>query len=100
MGTQQNQKGGSMKFNRIDEWHSIIGLSEMTKSDIPTNWKKIDESPLVKHDSFPANQDAVSTVTYVDDDYTYIVNQVHCYDNHEGPQLMAFILRLDKKEAL
>ena len=93
-----------MKFNRLDEWHSVIGLSEMTvkrgdiKSDIPTNWKKIDESPLVKHDSFPANQDAVNTVTYVDDDYTYIVNQVHCYDNHEGPQLMGFILRLDKSE--
>jgi len=28
------------------------------------------------------------------------VNRVHCYDNHQGPQLMAFILRLDKKEAV
>ena len=87
-----------MIFNRIDEWHSITGLSEITTDDIPSDWKLIDETPLLKHDSFSANQDAVNTVTWVDDHYTYIMNQVHCYDNHAGPQLMAFILRLDKEE--
>jgi hypothetical protein len=86
-----------MNFNRIDEWHSIIGLSEVT--EYPKTWKLVSDSEKTQHDSFPANQDAVSTLTFIDDKYTYIVNQVHCYDNHEGPQLMAFILRLDKKEA-
>ena len=93
----------SMNFNRIDEWHSIIGLSEFTEKSIPDTWKlvsKVWDTEMVKHDSFPANQDAVSTLTFVDDDYTYMVNRVHCYDNHEGPALMAFILRLDKKESL
>jgi len=91
-----------MKFNRIDEWHSIIELTEFVEGwipeEFPTDWKLISEPNLVTDDSFPANQDAVSTLTFVDDDYTYIVNRVHCYDNHEGPQLMVFILRLDKKE--
>tara|TARA_R110002020_G_scaffold48642_1_gene138482 strand:- start:368 stop:694 length:327 start_codon:yes stop_codon:yes gene_type:complete len=87
-----------MIFNRIDEWHSITGLSEITTNDIPSDWKLIDETPLLKHDSFPANQDAVNMVTWVDDHYTYIMNQVHCFDNHAGPQLMGFVLRLDKEE--
>ena len=108
-------KHSTIPFNRIDEWHSIIGLSEIAsprmtqgKHSIGATFRRllnsqgnirlVDESELVKDDSFPANQSAVSTLTFVDDDYTYIVNQVHCFDNHEGPQLMGFILRLDKEE--
>ena len=89
------------QFRRIDEWHSIIGLSEFTDGAIPDTWKLISNpDDLVRHESFPANQDAVSTLVFVDDDYTYMVNRVHCYDSHEGPPLMGSILRLDKKESL
>jgi len=95
-----------MRFYRQDEWSSIRGLTEFSMREIPDTWKLITQegkdlsTRKVKHYSFPANQDELSTLVFVDDDYTYIVNRVHCYDNHAGPQLMAFILRLDKKEAV
>ena len=85
-------------FKRIDPHHSIAYLTEELHPDSPfwEDKKCINESPIVKDKSFPYWQDELQTMTYVDDDYTYVANYSICYDGHVAPMHVCSVLRLDK----
>ena len=77
-------------FDRIDKYHSVTGLSE----ELDPN----EVGPyMIKHKSLPYWQDGITTLVYMDDDYTYVANYVVCYDGHAAPPQMCSVLRLDKK---
>ena len=85
-------------FIRIDQYHSIAYLGEELHPDSPF-WEDkicINESPMVKEETFPHWQDALQTSTYIDDDYTYVANYSICFDGHVAPMHMCSVLRLDK----
>jgi|TARA_R100001163_G_scaffold16074_1_gene14485 hypothetical protein len=89
-------------FHRIDEYHSIAYLSEELSPD-SAFWEdktivhNEGEVLMVKHESFPHWQDGITTLVYVDDEYTYIANYVICYDGHVAPPHLGSVLRLDKE---
>ena len=89
-------------FDRIDKYHSITGLSEELDSNSPF-WEDKTIVPnevgpyMIKHKSLPYWQDGITTLVYMDDDYTYVANYVVCYDGHAAPPQMCSVLRLDKK---
>jgi len=85
-------------FNRIDPYHSVAYLTEELHPDSPF-WEDkecINKPPIVKDWGFPSWQDALQTVIYADDDYTYVANYSICYDGHEAPMHVCSVLRLDK----
>ena len=103
--TQEEYKAYAIEniFKRIDEYHSMTYLSEEVNEDglagFPIEelgWKEIARSEPLYDESFPAWQDAIQTITYTDDNYTYVMNQVYCADGHVSPMHMGSILRLDK----
>ena len=103
--TQEEYKAYAIEniFKRIDEYHSMTYLSEEVNEDglagFPIEelgWKEIARSEPVYDESFPAWQDSIQTITYTDDNYTYVMNQVYCADGHVSPMHMGSILRLDK----
>jgi len=89
-------------FHRIDEYHSIAYLSEELSPD-SAFWEDKTIVPnevgpyMIKHKSLPYWQDGITTLVYMDDDYTYVANYVVCYDGHAAPPQMCSVLRLDKK---
>ena len=103
--TQEEYKAYAIEniFKRIDEYHSMTYLSEEVTEDglagFPIEelgWKEIARSEPLYDESFPAWQDSIQTITYTDDNYTYVMNQVYCADGHVSPMHMGSILRLDK----
>ena len=103
--TQEEYKAYAIEniFKRIDEYHSMTYLSEEVNEDglagVPIEelgWKEIARSEPLYDESFPAWQDSIQTITYTDDNYTYVMNQVYCADGHVSPMHMGSILRLDK----
>ena len=103
--TQEEYKAYAIEniFKRIDEYHSIAYLSEEVHegslAGFPIEelgWKEIARSEPLYDESFPAWQDSIQTITYTDDNYTYVMNQVYCADGHVSPMHMGSILRLDK----
>ena len=103
--TQEEYKAYAIEniFKRIDEYHSIAYLSEEINegslAGFPIEglgWVEIARSKPVYDKSFPAWQDGLKTITYIDDNYTYVMNQVYCADGHVSPMHMGSILRLDK----
>ena len=92
-------------FKRIDPYHSIAHLSEDNtegwlhnwQTDEDLGWKEIGRSKAVGHESFPEWQNGIETIAYIDDNYTYILNQIYCGDGHIAPMHMGIIIRLDKK---
>ena len=103
--TQEEYKAYAIEniFKRIDEYHSIAYLSEEINegslAGFPIEglgWVEIARSKPVYDESFPAWQDGLKTITYIDDNYTYVMNQVYCADGHVSPMHMGSILRLDK----
>ena len=103
--TQEEYKAYAIEniFKRIDEYHSMTYLSEEVNEDglagFPIEelgWKEIARSEPLYDESFPAWQDSIQTITYTDDNYTYVMNQVYCADGHVSPMHMGSILRLDK----
>ena len=92
-------------FKRIDPYHSIAHLSEENtegwlhnwQTDEDLGWKEIGRSKAVGHESFPEWQNGIETIAYIDDNYTYILNQIYCGDGHIAPMHMGIIIRLDKK---
>ena len=103
--TQEEYKAYAIEniFERIDEYHSMTYLSEEVRegslAGFPIEglgWKEIARSEPVYDESFPAWQDSIQTITYTDDNYTYVMNQVYCADGHVSPRHMGSILRLDK----
>ena len=103
--TQEEYKAYAIEniFKRIDEYHSIAYLSEEVNegslAGFPIEglgWVEIARSKPVYDKSFPAWQDGLKTITYIDDNYTYVMNQVYCADGHVSPMHMGSILRLDK----
>ena len=103
--TQEEYKAYAIEniFKRIDEYHSIAYLSEEINegslAGFPIEglgWVEIARSKPVYDKSFPAWQDSIQTISYIDDNYTYVMNQVYCGDGHVSPMHMGSILRLDK----
>ena len=91
-------------FKRIDPYHSIAGLSEENYEGQLHNWqtedlgwKEIGRSEAVGHESFPEWQNGIETIVYIDDNYTYILNQIYCGDGHIAPMHVGIIVRLDKE---
>ena len=91
-------------FKRIDPYHSIAGFSEEHGEDHLSGWdlkelgwKEIGRSDPISDESFPAHQDLVETIVYIDDNYTYILNQIWCNDFHVAPSHIGMVVRLDKE---
>ena len=85
-------------FKRIDKYHSVAYLGEELHPGSPFWDDKdlLDTSPMVKDGTFPHWQDGLETLTYIDDNYTYILNQVFCGDSHTAPTHLGVVIRLDK----
>ena len=86
------------QFKRIDPYHSVAYLGEEFHEDSPF-WEDkdlLDKSPMVKDGTFPHWQDGLETLTYIDDNYTYILNQLFCGDSHIAPTHLGVVIRLDK----
>ena len=85
-------------FKRIDKYHSVAYLGEELHPGSPFWDDKdlLDTSPMVKDGTFPHWQDGLETLTYIDDNYTYILNQLFCGDSHIAPTHLGVVIRLDK----
>jgi len=85
-------------FKRIDPYHSVAYLTEEFHPSSPfwDDKECINKSLSVKDKSFPVWQDALQTVVFVDDEYTYVVNYSICYDGHISPMHVCLVMRLDK----
>ena len=88
------QVGYEEFFEKADVVSLHVPLTEKTEHMF--NKEFINKSPSVKDKSFPVWQDALQTVVFVDDEYTYVVNYSICYDGHISPMHVCLVMRLDK----
>ena len=86
------------QFKRIDPYHSVAYLGKEFYEDSPfwNDKELLDRSSMVKDGTFPHWQNGVETLFYLDDNYTYILNQVFCGDYHSTPMHVGLVVRLDK----